>query len=110
MVVNGVSGGVDYALSEAISGKTPSLDGLKVNVGVGFTAGLVGEALPGYKSQTLDFYGGQVYQRSPVTAYNEFNGTLRSFARKELLLQGVDDAIRSGGVSTLTNYLNNNLK
>jgi hypothetical protein len=104
-LVNGVSGALDYSASEMIDGRKPTTYGLGVSAGVGLVSGLAGEALPGYHSQTLETYGSQVFKRSSIAAFDQFNGTLRNFARKELALQGVDDALRSGGVSTFQNYL-----
>lgn len=99
LAVNGISGGVEYGLSEVMDGKSPTVNGLIVSVGIGLTAGLAGEAFPGYQSQTLKTFGNTPYTKSPVTAFNEFSESLRSFLPKELAFQGVDDVIRSGGIS-----------
>jgi RHS repeat-associated protein len=57
LAVNGISGGVEFGLSEVMDGKSPTVDGLKISVGIGLTAGLAGEAFPGYQSQTLKTFG-----------------------------------------------------
>lgn len=109
MLVNGVSGMADYSLSGYIDGVAPSAEGLRYSAGLGLATGLVGEALPGYRSQTLEQYGPQVFQRSIVKGEDEFNQTLRLFVTKELSWQAGDDALRGASVSYLNNVLQNRM-
>jgi hypothetical protein len=106
MVVNSVSGVVDYSLASVIGGQTPTMAGVATSAGIGFVSGGIGEVFPSYQSRTLSYYGSQPYQRSFIPVLNNFNGSLRKFVGKELAFQAVDDVFRSGGIATFQNSMN----